>query len=145
MICSWFRAGVEHCIGQFKKFHILSARYRGQLQHDTGLLLHIVSVIAGTIVLQTRIKPLRTHEPRLDEDDENQIAARAVEVAPAREYVEGKPIGTHRDLLRDANGALVGPGPEPANIHINTGMSARDFSKGIVHCTITLQFTLSAF
>ena len=34
---SWYRAGVEHCIGQIKKFHILSSKYRGQLQKDVGV------------------------------------------------------------------------------------------------------------
>jgi hypothetical protein len=121
---------VEHCIGQIKRFHILSGRYRGQLDKDAGLIGDIVSVIVGTVVLQTRATPLRTHRPLLDDDDEALIAERAAEIVPARELVNGKPIGAHTDISLDGEGNVVGPGPEPDNKHINSGFRARDFAKG---------------
>ena len=138
---SWFRAGVEHCIAQFKKFQIFGGRYRGQLVKDGGRLRNVLTIITGLVILQTRWSPLRSHRPLLDEEELAAVEEVAADIAPAREVIDGKAIGAHTDIDL-VDGKICGRGPEPSNEHINTGRSARDFSKGVLALNVFVWFAL---
>jgi len=126
----WFRAGVEHCFAQFKKFQILGGRYRGILTKDQGILEDVITIIATVVLLQVTASPLRHHTEFFDDEDDDIIAAHVAEFVPAREAIDGHPIGTHRDIRRLDDGKLVGPGDEPSNRAVNTGFGAADFQEG---------------
>lgn len=112
------------------EFAIIGGRYRGRLEDDNGFLHHVLSVIGGLVVLQTRASPLRTHMPLLGAEELEVVEEKAAELAEAREVIDGHPIGTHRDIRRGADGGICGVGSEPSSAHIDSKCRSRDFSKG---------------
>lgn len=129
---SWFRAGVEHCIAQLKKFAIVGGRFRGRLDADGGKFLHaVLSVICGLVVLQVRASPLRTHIPLLGPEELEVVEEKAAELGVQREVIAGHPIGSHRDIFLGEDGSIRGPGPEPSSAHIDSRCRSRDFRKGL--------------
>jgi hypothetical protein len=124
---------VEHMFAQFKKFQILGGRYRGQLEKDQGFLSDVIAIIAGIVYLQVSERPLRRHLDFLDDED---VAFIAEVYVPEREYIDGHPIGAARDLVRLDDGRIVGHGDEPSNRAISTGLTIRDFDKGVHHSRI---------
>jgi hypothetical protein len=133
-IHSWFRGGIEHVIGQVKKFNVISGKYRGNLMQDNGLLQALNGICVALVILQVRQTPLRVHEPLLDSDDEEE-AMDAV-AARRREELENLPFDhnllgdPYVDLQQDDEGHIFGHGDEPDNDDINTFCSIDDFSAG---------------
>lgn len=142
--CRWFRAGIEHAIAQTKNFGILSARYRGQLDKDNGLLHAIVTVILGLQIWATQAKPLRVHTPLLDENELDVVDEKAAEFESPREFIAGMAIGRYQDL-RLVRGRVKGPGDEPDDSDINSGNCARDFVKSASACFVCFDFLFLFF
>ena len=116
-----YRASIEHCNGQVKKFEILGGKFRGRLQQSGFTLLQdAVRICTAIVVLQTRRSPLRTHA---------ELAFPAAAAPPPRAFRHGLPLGRATDIVVE-HGVERGVGPQPSDAAVNTGRTARDFRTG---------------
>jgi hypothetical protein len=134
--CSWFRATVEHCFARFKRFGILSGRYRGRLHLEGNLLSDVIKIISAILVLQIRKSPLRRHDevPLIGPAEMDAIDAAAEEAAaadaPARVILNGLEMGDPLHDIRIVGDGVAGPGEEPSNEAVDSAKEARDFDVG---------------
>jgi len=134
---SWYRAGVEHCYSQCKKFGMIGQIYRGQVSRHPQLLQNAVDVIMCTVIMQIARSPLRVHHDLLGNEGLALARKKAAENAAAerkapRDYHNALPLGNHRVDLQGVDGKMVGPGaePDPIALGVDTGNRASDFAKG---------------
>ena len=133
-VCSWFRAGVEHFFGHCKQFASMGARWRGSVKRDDkGLVFAVVNVITSTLALRITAQPLRIHHLMVDDTGSNDDIDSSDDEDDDDEDEEKEQIimgDPHIDVIVNKKKELVGRGPQPSDLGIDTGMHARDFKCG---------------
>jgi len=117
IIHSYFRSTIEHVISQVKNFHILSNRFRG----DINKLGTIVQIITAVIALQISYSPLKHLLQSIFSTPYQPII---------RQYLLGFPFGTSSDFnIMQERGKIYFHGHGAASSNLDFGYKNKDFKR----------------